>query len=140
MECAYIDNVKSAHLQVKDGDLQRLMAINTQKNIGKEKKFLLKQKEKLHVIKIVRYWISLARENLIKFTDKSTIKLRKKFKKLRLKLEYQEALKGGNLDEIPLEKESLDEIISEAAKQESGEEEYTYTYEYYDEYDQRIIW
>ena len=42
MECAYIDNVKSAHLQVKDGDLQRLMAINTQKNIGREKKFLLK--------------------------------------------------------------------------------------------------
>lgn len=135
MECAYIDNVKSAHLKVKDGDLQRLMAINTQKNIGKEKKFLLKQKEKPHVIKIVRYWISLARENLIKFTDKSTIKLRKEFKKKRLRLEYQEALKEGKLDDIPLEKESIDEIISEDAKQESGEEEYTYTYEYYDEYD-----
>ena len=39
-------------------------------------------------MEIVRYWIFLARENLKNLTDKSTIKLRKEFKKKRLRLEY----------------------------------------------------
>ena len=80
-------------------------------------------------MEIVRHWILLAREKLANLTDKATIKLRKEFKKKRLRLEYQEALKEGKLDEIPLEKESIEDVVTDGI--ESAEEEYTY--EYYDE-------
>lgn len=57
MECAYIDNLRAAHIIEQDGDLQRLMAENALKNVGEHDKFVARQLRRPHVRALARKWL-----------------------------------------------------------------------------------
>ena len=83
MECAYIDNLKAAHIVEQDGELQRLMAENALKNVCAHDQYVARKLKFPHVRAICHKWLWLARSSLLHLADAETQAARAAYKQLQ---------------------------------------------------------
>lgn len=65
MECAYIDNVKAQTLKKKDNELFNLITENAMKNVGAHEMIVQRNIKKIHVRRIIKKWIQIARSRML---------------------------------------------------------------------------
>jgi len=105
MECAYIDNLKAAHIVEQDGDLQRLMAENALKNVGAHDQYVARKLRLPHVRAIVHRWLWLARSSLLHLAGEEAQAARRAFRAAQEREAALEALRQGLGEAPPPEEE-----------------------------------
>lgn len=114
MECAYLDNLKAAHIVEQDGELQRLMAENALKNVGAHDQYVARKLRFAHVRAICHKWLWLARSSLLHDTGADAQAARVAYKLLLEREAAREVDRQGHL-EVALAAPGAEQVSGEAA-------------------------